>query len=513
MILPAIIAVLFSGGILAWIFDRIFVRSGCWIALVSILISGILLANYSEYFNWFRQVSNDGNEIWWDSVKWMWIPRFGISFFIAIDGLSFIMLMLTLSMGLFGLIVTWGQIKFREGFFYFNYLWTLAGIVGVFTAMDLFLFFFFWEVMLIPMLLLIAIWGYEKRIFAAIKFFIFTQSSSLAMLAAIIALSFINYKVTGKVTFNYLELINTPMSLAVQYWLMLGFFIAFVVKLPAVPVHPWLPDAHTQAPTAGSILLAAVLLKTGAYGLLRFTLPLFPQASIDFAPFAMAIGALSIVYGALMAFSQQDMKRLVAYSSISHMGFVLLGIYALNSIALQGAIMQMVAHGLSTAALFALVGAIQQRLHTRDMRKMGGLWKPLPKLAAMALLFSVASLGLPGLGNFVGEFLVLLGSFSVNAWLTAIAALGLIGAAVYALTMIQKTFFGSYKINDNIAVITDATVREFFALLVLVIGLVWLGLSPQPVFDLTNPGFERLLEQVQPLRAEQLNPVSMNINK
>lgn len=495
MTLLAIISILFGGGILAWLAERYLISSSRWVALLTLLTAIALLGRYWMYID--NSAVDVAGQLWWDSLQLSWIPRFGISFFLAVDGLGFLLLALTLFMGLFGLIATWGDISFRRGFFYFNYLWTLAGVVGVFTAMDLFLFFFFWEVMLIPMLLLIAVWGHEQRVFAAIKFFIFTQASSLLMLMAIVGLVFVHYSNTGIVTFNYRELLATELSPATGYWLMLGFFVAFVVKLPAVPVHTWLPDAHTQAPTAGSILLAAILLKTGAYGLLRFTLPLFPEASIAFAPVAMAIGALSVVYGAVMAFSQHDMKRLVAYSSVSHMGFVLLGLYALNTLATQGAVMQMVAHGLSTAALFALVGALQHRLHTRDMELMGGLWSRVPRLSAIAMFFAIASLGLPGLGNFIAEFTVLLGSFGSNRAITAIAAIGMIGAALYALQMMQRAFFGeprtAHTVTSKDDVLTDLGIREIAALLLLAGALIWLGLRPQALFDVSNPAVARSL--------------------
>jgi NADH-quinone oxidoreductase subunit M len=324
------------------------------------------------------------------------------------------------------------------------------------------------------------------------KFFIFTQLSGLLMLVSILMLANMHHSVTGVYSFNYFDLLNLNIDSSIAYYMMLGFFIAFVVKLPGFPFHTWLPDAHTQAPTAGSVILAGILLKTGAYGLIRFTVPLFPEASFEFAPIAMGLGVAGIIYGAVLAFSQSDFKRLVAYSSVSHMGFVLLGVYAWNALALQGAVMQMVAHGFSTAALFMIAGALQQRLHTRDMNKMGGLWHQMPRMGAVALFFALASLGLPGLGNFVAEFLVLVGLFAVNPWMTAVAALGLITAAVYSLIMMQKAFYGK-PIED--LEVADFASLEMIAMAVMIIGLIVLGLYPQPVFDLVQPVLDSLITQ------------------
>jgi NADH-quinone oxidoreductase subunit M len=342
---------------------------------------------------------------------------------------------------------------------------------------------------LIPMYLLIAIWGHEKKAYAAMKFFIFTQVSGLLMLLSIIVLAWQGHEANGSYSFSYFDLLSVQPDGKLGFAIMLGFFLAFTVKLPAFPFHTWLPDAHTQAPTAGSVLLAGILLKTGAYGLLRFAIPMFPEASMDFAPIAMGLGAAGVIYGAVLAFSQSDFKRLVAYSSVSHMGFVLLGLYAWNSLALQGAIMQMVAHGVSTAALFMLAGALQHRLHTRDMHQMGGLWHNMPRMGACAMFFAIASLGLPGLGNFVAEFLILLGLFAVNPWMTAVAALGLITAAVYALWMMQLTFQGE---PDDSRQLEDFGRREMVTMAGMVIALVWLGLYPQPVLDLVHPVLESL---------------------
>jgi NADH-quinone oxidoreductase subunit M len=339
------------------------------------------------------------------------------------------------------------------------------------------------------MYFLIAIFGHERRVYASVKFFIFTQLSGLLMLLAILGLYFIHGRNTGVYTFNYLQLLGTAMSSSAALWLMLGFLIAFLVKLPAVPVHTWLPDAHTEAPTAGSVVLAGLLLKTGAYGLLRFVVPLFPQAALDFRPVAMVLAVIGILYGALMAFAQTDLKRLVAYTSISHMGFVLLGVFAWNDLALQGTVMQMLCHGISTGALFILVGALQERIHTREMGRMGGLWATAPRMGGVGMVFALASLGLPGLGNFVGEFLILLGAYQVSVSLTVLAAVGLVSAAVYSLWMVQKTFHGLRQEEQKFA---DLSAREMAVFAVLIATIVWMGLYPQPLLKTAKPALEAL---------------------
>jgi NADH-quinone oxidoreductase subunit M len=359
----------------------------------------------------------------------------------------------------------------------------------VFLAVDLFLFYFCWELMLVPMYFLIDIWGHENRHYAAIKFFLFTQLSGLVMLLAILGLYFVHARATGVYTFDYAELLGTAMPAGVATWLMLGFFLAFAVKLPVVPFHTWLPDAHTEAPTAGSVVLAGLLLKTGAYGMLRFVVPLFPGPSHELAPVFMLLGVVGIIYGAVLAFAQTDLKRLVAYTSVSHLGFVLVGIFAWNTLALRGAVMQMVCHGLSTGALFILVGSLQDRIGTRDMGRMGGLWAVAPRMGAVAMFFAMASLGLPGLGNFVAEFLVLLGSWQASIALTSIAAVGLVAATVYALWLMQAVFHGPLRRAFTFA---DLGVREMAVMVAMMLALVWLGLFPQSVLDVTSVALDGL---------------------
>ena len=413
-----------------------------------------------------------------------WIDPFGIRFHLFTDGLSFLLVVLTFFIGIMAVLASWSEIRESVGFFHLNLMFILAGIAGVFLAADLFLFYFAWELMLIPMYFLIALWGHENRTYAAIKFFIFTQLSGLLMLVAILALYFAHHAATGVYTFELAALLATPLAPAAATWIMLGFFVAFAVKLPVFPLHTWLPDAHTEAPTGGSVILAALLLKTGAYGMLRFVLPLFPEAARDFAPIAMTLAVIGILYGAILAFAQTDLKRLVAYTSVSHMGFVLLGIFAGNAWALQGAMVTIICHAISTGALFMIVGGLQERTHTRDMARLGGLWTTVPYISGAALFFALASLGLPGLGDFVGEFLVLLGTFRAHVTLTVFATIGVLFATLYALRLVQRAFHGP---NPNHWSLDDLRPREAAALAIMMIALVWLGLYPQPVLDTFAP--------------------------
>lgn len=490
MILLWLILIPIIGGLVAWLVGRTNPEAVRWISLIVLLLDlGLAILLWGQHFN---QVNMLEQGHWLAQLQAPWIPQFGISFYLAIDGLSLLMILLTAFLGILSVLTSWTEITERVGFFHFNLLWILGGVIGVFLSLDLFLFYFFWEMMLIPMYFLIAIWGHENRTYAAIKFFIFTQASGLLMLIAILALFFIHGNATGNYTFSYTELLGTSLPPSTAMLIMLGFFTAFAVKLPAVPFHSWLPDAHTEAPTAGSVILAGLLLKTGAYGLLRFVLPLFPDAAMRFAPIAMLLGVIGILYGAILAFAQNDLKRLVAYTSVSHLGFVLLGVFAWNDLALQGVVMQMICHGFSTGALFILVGTIQEHTHNRDMNRMGGLWQKVPRMGGVGMFFAMASLGLPGLGNFIGEFLVLYGSFRASVVLTVFATIGLVAATIYSLWIIQQTFHGEPTEEWDLP---DFNIRHMLIMGSMMIGLVWLGLYPQPVLDTAKPALQDIQQR------------------
>jgi NADH-quinone oxidoreductase subunit M len=481
MILLWLIIIPLMGGLAAWLLDRKNGSASRWISLAALALDVVLLIML-----WSAVPSSAALErgAWLIELSLHWIPQLGARIHLAVDGLSLVLIALTLFLGIISVVCSWTEIRDRVGSFHLNLLWILSGILGVFMAIDLFLFYFFWELMLIPMYFLINIWGHENRVYASLKFFIFTQAGGLFMLISILALYFIHGANTGQYTFDYPLLLGATMSPRAAFWIMMGFVVAFLVKLPAVPFHPWLPDAHTEAPTAGSVILAGLLLKTGAYGLLRFVLPLFPDAVASISQAMLLISVIGIIYGAVLAFGQSDLKRLVAYTSVSHMGFVLLGIFAGSRTSLAGAVMQMVAHGISTGALFIIVGMVQERLNTRDMATMGGLWSTMPRLSAAGLVFALASLGLPGFGTFVAEFMVLLGSFRTHVVITAAAASGLVFSAIYSLWIVQRTFHGEQKPGLKLF---DLSVRETSMMAVLILVILWLGLFPQPLFDTTEP--------------------------
>ena len=487
MILVWLIGILLVAGVLAWAVAPVSTRAARWVSLIA-AGTDFGLSVYLWIDN-FRGLNYAGNTAWFAQVDWAWVPEFGIHFHLAMDGLSLLLVTLASFLGVVSVLASWREIRQAVGFFHLNLMWVLAGIIGVFLSIDLFLFYFAWELMLVPMYFLIAIWGHERRVYAAVKFFIFTQLSGLLMLIAILALYFFHHAATGVYTFEYEQLLGTPLGRAAEMGIMLGFFIAFAVKLPMVPLHPWLPDAHTEAPTAGSVILAGLLLKTGGYGLLRFVVPLFPGAAREFAPAAMVLGVIGIIYGALLAFGQTDLKRLVAYTSISHMGFVLIGVFAWNTLALQGAIVTMLAHGISTGALFVIAGALQERMHTRELAEMGGLWDVIPRMSGAGLFFALGSLGLPGLGDFVGEFLVLLGVWRVWPAIAATAAVGVLAATFYALKIVQDAFQGP---NIRHWSLQDLTGREWAIMGSMIMALIWLGLYPQPVLSTFAPAMRML---------------------
>ncbi|MGB8713289.1 MAG: NADH-quinone oxidoreductase subunit M, partial [Onishia taeanensis] len=477
MTLLWLILIPFAGGLLCWQGERFGEQAPRWIALGTMLIELVITLGLWFHGDYHLPALDPRSEAMRWSMEWQvaWIPRFGISIHLALDGLSLVLIALTGFLGILAVLCSWHEIVRRVGFFHLNLLWILGGVVGVFLAIDLFLFFFFWEMMLVPMYFLIALWGHSgsagrTRIRAATKFFIYTQASGLLMLVSILGLVFANLAHTGDYSFDYAPLMQTPLSDGLAMWLMLGFFIAFAVKLPVVPVHGWLPDAHAQAPTAGSVDLAGILLKTAAYGMLRFALPLFPEASQVFAPVAMGLGLVGIYYGALLACGQQDLKRLVAYTSISHMGFVLIGIYAGTELALQGVVMLMVAHAFSAAGLFIVSGQLYERLHTRDMREMGGLWGRLGSLPGFSLFFVAASLGMPGTANFLGEIMILFGAFPQVPWVVVVASGGLLLAAIYSLLLMQRVYFGPPRGKERFA---DLDRREYL-MMVTLMGLVLL---------------------------------------
>lgn len=412
---------------------------------------------------------------------WSWIERFGIRYTLGMDGISLIMVLLTSFITVIAVLVSWKGIKDAAPLYFALLLAMQTGIQGVFLALDLFLFYLFWEVMLIPMFLLIGIWGHGRRIYSAVKFFLYTFVGSLLMLAAIITIYLMHGDQTGLYTFALPELTRTNIPLDLALWLYGAFLLAFAIKFPLFPLHTWLPDAHTDAPTAGSVILASLLLKTGAYALVRFGYPLFPEAAQALTPVLYVSAVFGISYGAWIAFAQTDMKRLVAYSSVSHMGFVALGIAAWSPVALSGAMIQMVNHGVTTGALFAMVGMLDERAHSRDIVSYGGIWGKIPVLSFFFLFFCMASAGLPGLNNFVGEFLVLMGTFRVSPLAASGAFLGVVLTLIYTVRLVQEILFG--KENQPLQ-LSDVTLREACVLLALALAALYLGVHPGPVLDL-----------------------------
>ena len=426
-----------------------------------------------------------------------WIPSLGVSYHVGVDGISVLLVLLTTFLMPLALLSSWTSVESRWKEFAITMLLLETGMLGVFVALDLFLFYVFWEAMLIPMYLIIGIWGGPNRVYAAVKFILYTLAGSLLMLVAILALYFQHGAATNVYTFDLPVLARYVLpSGRAQDLMFLAFALAFAIKVPMFPFHTWLPDAHVEAPTAGSVILAGVLLKMGTYGFLRFCLPLFPDASVEYAPLVFALAVIGIVYGAWVSTVQPDLKKLVAYSSVSHLGFVMLGLFTLNQQGLVGGVIQMVNHGISTGALFLLVGMIYERRHTRLIADFGGLWAVIPAFSAVFLVVSLSSLGLPGLNGFVGEFLVLVGAFQVNPWLAAFATTGIIFAAVYLLWMYQRVIFGEVTHEENRR-LTDLSLREWAVLVPLLVLIVWIGVYPSAFTGKTEATISALIAQVQ----------------
>src|SRR5687767_11673009 len=406
-----------------------------------------------------------------------WIPAFGIEYYVGVDGISLLLIVLTGFLTPIALLSSWESVEKKVKEFSVFILLLEAAMIGVFISLDLFLFYVFWDAMLIPMYFLIGIWGYDQRIYAAVKFMLYTMAGSVLMLVAILGLAYLHSEATGSYTFDLLRLYALDVAPETQRWFFLAFAVAFAIKVPLFPFHTWLPDAHVQAPTAGSIILAGVLLKMGTYGLVRFAFPLFPMAAAEFAPWIALLAVIGIIYGALVAVVQPDMKKLVAYSSVSHLGFVVLGICAMNVQGVQGAVYQMLAHGVSTGGLFLIVGMLSDRRHTRLISEFGGLKGVMPRLTAVFLIITLASIGMPGLNGFVGEFLIMLGAFRWDPRFVVAAGTGVILSAVYMLWMVQRVFYGNVRHAEN-ATLPDLLPREWAGVLPLLAMSLFMGIFP-----------------------------------
>jgi NADH-quinone oxidoreductase subunit M len=432
-----------------------------------------------------------------------WIPIFGVEYFLGIDGISLMLIALTAFLTPIALLSSWESVQKKIKEFSIFMLLLETAMLGVFAALDLFLFYIFWDFVLIPMYFLIGVWGYEQRIYAAVKFILYTMAGSVLMLIAIIGLSWLHQGATGAYSFDVLRLYELDIPENTQYWFFLAFAVAFLIKVPLFPFHTWLPDAHVEAPTPGSVILAGVMLKMGGYGLIRFAFPLFPDAAMYFAPLLALLSVIAIVYGALVAMVQPDMKKLVAYSSVSHMGFVVLGIAAMNLQGVQGASFQMLAHGVSTGGLFCLVGMLSDRRHTRLIAEYGGIKRVVPRLTAAALLITLASIGLPGLNGFIGEFLIMLGAFRWDPRFVVVAGLGVILSAVYMLWMFQRVFYGELSDEHNRRM-PDLSPREWSIVAPLVVLAIVMGVVPNVFLRPMEPAVNRIVERVEQGQAQEV---------
>jgi NADH-quinone oxidoreductase subunit M len=431
-----------------------------------------------------------------------WFPEWGIGYFLGIDGISLLLVLLTTFLTVICVLCSWTAIVDKVKEYYITFLFLETAMIGTLCALDLVLFYIFWELMLIPMYLLIGIWGGPRRIYAAIKFFLFTMAGSVLMLIAILVLYFYYYKETGVYTFNVLELYKANIPLVKQYWLFGAFALSFAIKVPMFPVHTWLPDAHTEAPTAGSVILAGVLLKMGTYGFLRFAIPFFPGAAFAAVPIISTLAVIGIIYGALVSMMQPDLKRLIAFSSVSHLGYVMLGMFAFNMQGLEGSIYQMLNHGISTGGLFLIVGMIYERRHTRMISDFGGLSKVMPVFAVFFMIITLSSIALPGTNGFVGEFLILLGAFKANMVYGVLATTGVVLGAVYMLWMFQRVMFGVITKDEN-RNLKDLGKREVLILVPMVFFIILMGVYPKMFFNKMDTTVSEYIKFVSGKRAQQ----------
>jgi NADH-quinone oxidoreductase subunit M len=461
-----------------------------WVANITAFVG--FLVSVPLWF-WYNPQSGDFQFI----EKAPWIPSVGAEYFLGVDGFSVLLILLTTLMGFIAILSSWTAITERVKEYYLFLLVLQTGMLGAFMSLDFLLFFLFWEVMLVPMYFLIGIWGSANRLYSAIKFFLYTLVGSVVMLLGILALYFYNHQVTGVYSFDVTQFHKLAIPTDLQWWVFIAFFLGFAIKVPMFPFHTWLPDAHTDAPTAGSVILAAVLLKMGTYGFIRFSLPILPDATKVFTPVVAFLCIVGIVYGALVALAQKDWKRLVAYSSVSHMAMVMLGMFALNPVGITGSIVQQLNHGISTGALFLLVGVVYERRHTREISEYGGLSKVMPVYAAVFLLMTMSSIGLPTLNGFIGEFLILQGAFVHSIMWAAFAGSGVVLGAAYMLYLYQRTMFGKVE-NPKNEKLPDLSLREFATFAPLIVLAVWIGIYPKPFLDRLQTSVQHVVLRVSP---------------
>src|SRR5471032_116830 len=487
-ILTSLVALPVAGAILLLFVKGDEQRSAGLARNIALLVSLLVFAETLLLWSQFNTASGDFQFI----ERRSWIPAFGIEYFVGVDGISLMLLVLTGFLTPLALLGSWESVQKKTKAFCIFVLLLESAMMGVFISLDLFLFYIFWDAMLVPMYFLIGIWGYDRRIYASMKFILYTMAGSVLMLLAILGLAYMHYTATGAYSFDLLKLYEMPIELHTKFWFFLAFALAFAIKVPLFPFHTWLPDAHVEAPTAGSVILAGVMLKMGTYGLVRFAFPLFPEAASYFAPALAVLAVIGIIYGALVAMVQPDMKKLVAYSSVSHLGFVVLGIAAMNTQGVSGAVYQMLSHGVSTGGLFLIVGMLSDRRHTRLISEFGGLKNVMPHLVAAFLILTLASIGLPGLNGFVGEFLILLGAFRWSPELTAVAATGIILSATYMLRMFQRVNYGPIT-NEKNKSLRDLSPREWVILVPIIAVAILMGVLPNLFLRPIEPSVERML--------------------